>query len=203
MCSGQATKSCGVCRERRYCDVKCQKLDWPVHKQTCKKMRTVSSQDSEDCVVATKVMNLRNQCTQCNCTKCASLCNSIPGPMDPFHVQEMLKKNPAFYATCVEDYNFTDNLSPVFYLRPPMTSETPGTRAKFSITRGTCSYLTDRGCSFSLADRPLGCAVVKGCEKDSRRADKAEASWIWTTSTGLARYSRFRDLQWKTRNSIS
>lgn len=35
---GSAKLSCGVCRYTHYCDVNCQRSNWPVHKQMCKEI---------------------------------------------------------------------------------------------------------------------------------------------------------------------
>ena len=196
-CSANARLRCARCKKANYCNANCQRLDWKLHKLECKSV--LRTPDIEDLA-----QNLGSKYDHnCECKRCGSLCNRVPGIYDPAHVKQRAAQDETFFNTCVQDYYIVDNETVHFYLRPAQVGETPASRAKPVKKYANCSHLTTTGCALDRRDRPLGCRVASGCgTKPSFDFDPETASNLWTSKEGQETMHAFEQYARRKNNNV-
>ena len=144
----------------------------------------------------------RTRAPSCSCNACCNTCHGIPGAYDPFTLKKHLangKISEEAFGRLVCDFYSLDDKD-VYYLRPAMAEERPGTNASFwaPMRPSGCSLLTSKGCSLSRDTMPTGCITGYGCSKGNDNGitvyEKHEVPTIWGNSCGMEIIERWRTL---------
>ena len=217
-CDGKSKFRCSKCHTATYCSRQCQKKNWAAHKKACTTvdrllcdLKCKGITDIEE-ICRIGLSNDAVDTAECHCSRCAQLCQHVPGNYTPWQFKvngsgnkmtdEEIKQRNLTFDNCVQDYYASQNRPTVFFLRPKNVAEVDRCRAKLPLFTN-CIHLGEHGCTLARKDMPLGCTSVLGCKPEVEpMIVGSRLVMAWGTKHGLQVIKDFEDYHRQKENGL-